>query len=1185
MARKFSLGNLIGKGEGENKINFHNFRDAIKTKWKTNLNIGGALRKSRTDTNFQKLKDDLSRALDGDIASLNRVKEYTLKRKMQLKVSVPKEEFHILEDADFIHQILTECDQISPGANVFKSEKGCPIKKMNSGSDAVMSKPKLNENERNELYMLSAIAYDLISLEESQKNPTNVSKDEIGLENSLTLMQEVLHVPKDLIKGLEERVHTCSEYGFYLSVDLHQAQNTKTTIQDSKTQLYCRVGYISREAVEHKKLNLDGKGTLVHTSQSVADSQNPVWEENYKLPLISKADYLLIELWKSKTNKKGTKSSDEHLNRCLIKLDSHMEEINDQMFDLISTSGKGTQWEILLSIKIIASASQLNFLTQYDSTEKLEIYRTFTCELTLHLNRNNITLNFNKYIQPFERIKNKLVEILDLNHFQVRAIAFECAELWSQSRQLSREDVEICVAMLNSHWDTTDNILSTGQRTRLIKQICNLLEHEMKRLEYLLIEFPPTQLNSIPCVETLFSIVFGTYTFLLNRTALEFITNYDANYDINNDITKRLIKGISTWYKDTSQAILIRTTPKSQLESLVTLCELILLLMESSDLSYKDAISVASIDYSNLIVFTIDKGLSKEIEETAQLILTEEPKIGEDINKLYFMAFLLYRKVSLILKKIVLSKSAVNTFKLSSLDEWFRSYLNHWILALREVSMKNIETTIEIESDDDIHEYKGIKVSSSAIDIALCLLPSYLFYNKLEDWVDIQDRFHLALQTIQLNVDALLKYSQRMSERVSNLVKDINPFELSTATCVLLNNGYCIRHYLEEAPERMHWENLKSFLEEGVQKNAIYELIECCLGKISAIEWECMRNIGKVFKPQFSTFYTEFISTPQPAEDAIDNLMKWLLRIVNTAIQNLSSELFIPLLEEMWRRTLECIAEYKDPLKSKGNNSKILESLVILYEFFDNDGKGIGTEKIDGTIYDSLVEHFSLYLHESHELIMMFGRDVSEFCRHAPDKRGSCNFSVAFLVDKEILEINIIQVGCLPTPNTSGSVSVYLQASVLPKYYETKNYECKTELKKYESSMVIDELISIAVAKLGMQQGFLLQISLYYRSSHKMGIYSEYGGSMFLTSDYIGQMKSTGSMVDLLTGKNEVRKPIKMSFVDPGEYEILSILRERRHEDAIINGFIDSVTRGVKEGRRLTDGIEGTKKFLNKFRK
>ena len=1184
MARKFSLGELIGKRDGESKINFHKLKDAIKTKWNINLSLGNALRKHRTDTRIQILKDDVSRALDGDVESLRRVKEYTLKRNQQISLAIPQEEVHFLQDADFIHQILTECDQISPPPDVFSSTKGFSIKKVSSDGSVNINKSKLNNFERNELYMLSVIAFDLISLEESQKSPIHMSKAAVGFDQSLALMQDVLQLPKELVKGLEDKAHKGTEYGFNLSVFLHQAQNAKMLSQESNqpNELYCRVGYMSREVVEQKKLDLETKGTHVHTTQIVANSPNPIWDEQYKLPLLSKADYLLVELWRIKSKKK---SANDYLGRCLIKLDPHMDEIVEQVFDLTSASGKQSDWTILMSIKIIANASQTKLIDQYSVCQKLDIFQTFTCELTHYLRKNNYQIYFKKCVQPFERIKNKLIEILDLNHFQVRASAFECTELWSKSKQLNREDIEMSMAMLNSQWETQDNILSENQRTNLKQQMSKLFEQEMRRLEYILIEFPPNQSESKPSVETVISNIFGSYTFLLSRKVLT------SDYDLNNEVTKRLIKGISSWYKDTSQTILTRTRPKEELESLVLLCDAILLLIETSDMSYKDSISAANINFSNLIIFTIDERLSIEISNTTKMVLMEEPKIGEYFNKLYFMAFLVYRKVSVMLKRVVLAKSALDTFKLSAVHELFRPFLNHWVLAMREVSMKSIETTIEIESEGT-HQYRGIRVSSSAIDIALCLLPSYLFYAKLEDWPDAQDRFFLALQTIQLNIDALLKYNRRMNEKITKLVEDgsMNPFEVNTEICVLLNNCYCTRYYLEEAPERMHWDKLKSCLEEEVQKNAIGDLIEGCLVNIKSKELEIIMTIGKVYKPQFADYYIEFISSAHSGDStdiAIDTLMKWLLRNINTAIEVLCADLFIPLLEEMWRRTLDYITEYKDPIKSKGNSNKILESLVILYEFFDNDGKGIGTEKIGGTAYDSLVDHFSLYLQGTHELMMVFGTDVSEFCRQAPDKRGSCNYSVAYLIDKEMLEINIIQIEHIPSPATISSVSIYLHAAILPKY-DAKTYECKTELKKYDSSMVIDEVMTIPIASPAMDKGFILQISLYYRSSHKMGLYSEYGGSMFLTSEVIGQMKSTGSLVDLLTGKNEVRKPIKMSFVDPGESEILAVIRERRNEDIATGSFYDSVTKGVKDGsvqRKLTDGVEGTKKFLNKFRK
>ena len=1186
MARRFSLGDLMGKRDGENKINFQKLRDAIKTKWKVNLSFGNILRKPRTDTNIQKLKDDVNKALDGDIESLRRVKEYTLKRKQQLSVVIPKEEIHFLQDADFIHQILTECDQISPPPDVFDSTKELTIKKVSSDGSVASIKPKLNNYERNELYMLSVIAFDLISLEESQKSPTHMSKAATEFNQSLTLMQDVLQLPKELVKGLEDKAHKGTEYGFYLSVFLHQAQNNKMQSQETNqpTELYCRVGYMSKEVVEQRKLDLETKGTHVHTTQIVPNSPNPIWDEQYELPLLSKTDYLLVELWRTKSKKKSVKGSDDYLSRCLIKLDPHMEEIVEQVIEFTSNSGKLTDWTILLSIKIIANAIQTKFISQYDVCQKLEIFQTFVCELTHYLSRNNYQLYFKKCAQPFERIKNKIIEILDLNHFQVRASTFECTELWSKSKRLNREDIEMSMAILNSQWDTPDNILSKHQRTNFNQQMSKLLEHEMKRLQYILIEFPPNQLESKPNVETIISNIFGSYTFLLNRKVLT------SEYCINNEITKRLIKGINSWYKDTSQMILTRTSAKSELESLVSLCDAILLFIETSDLSYKDSLSAADTNFPNLIIFTIDKRLSTEIGNTTNMVLMEDPKIGEEFNKLYLTAFLVYRKVSLMLKKVDLAKSALDTFQLSAVHELFRPFLNHWVLALRKVSMRSIETTIEIESEET-HQYQDIKVSSSAIDIGVCLLPSYLFYSKLEDWPDIKDRFFLALQVVQLNIDALLKYNQRMSEKITKLVQVPNlKYELNTEICVLLNNCYCVRYYLEELLEKTHWEKLKTCLEEETEINLIGELVEGCLDKIKAKEFETIQTIGKVYKSRFADLYTEFITSVHSGnttDNAIDDLMKWLLRNINVAIQILCPNLFIPLLEEMWRRSLDYITEYKDPLKSKGNSNKILESLLILYEFFDNDGEGIRTEKIGGTSYDNLVDHFSLYLQGNHELMMVFGIDVTEFCLLAPDKRGSCNYSVAYLIDKELLEINIIQIEHIPSPSTTSSVSIYLFAAILPKY-DVKAYESKTELKKYDSSMVIDEVMTIPVASSAMDNGFILQISLYYRSSHKLGLYSDYGGSIFLTSESIGQMKSTGSLVDLLTGKNEVRKPIKMSFVDPDESEILGILRERRNDDIVTSSFYDSITKGVKEGsvqRKLTDGAEGTKKFLNKFRK
>ena len=1180
MARKFSLGDFIRNRDGENKT-FHKFK-AIKSKWKANLSLGNVLRKNRTDTSIQKLKDDVSMALEGDIESLRRVKEYTLKRKQQLSVVIPQEEIHFLQDADFIHQILTECDQITPPPNVFDSTKVIPITKVGSGGSVVRTESKLNSYERDELYMLSVIAFDLISLEESQKSPIHMSKAETGFNESLTLMQDVLQLPKQLVKELEEKAHKGAVYGFDLSVFIHQAQYTKMQITEPNqlTELYCRVGYMSKEVVELRKLDLETKGTHVHTTITVPNSPNPIWDEQYKLPLLSKADYLLLELWRAKDKKK----SDEYLGRCLIKLDSHMEEIVEQVYEFTSNSGKLTDWTILLSMKIIANASQTKFIAKYDISQKLDIFLTFTTELTHYLSRNNHTLYFKKCAQPFERIKNKITDILGLNHFQVTSSAFECSELWSKSKQLNQEDIEMSMGILNCQWEKPDNILTMQQRSNLNLQMSNLFEQETRRLEHLLIEFPPNQLESKKHLDTIISNIIGSYTFLLNRNVL------NSDYDINKEITKKLMKGINNWYKDTSQAILTRSSTEAELGSLVTLCDAILHLIETSDMSYKDSVSAANTNFSNLIIFTIDTRLCTEIGNITKRVLMEEPKIGQEFNKLYFTSFLVYRKVALMLKRVLLAKSALDTFELSAVHELFRPFLNHWILALMEVSIKSIETTIEIETDET-HLYRGIKVSSSAIDIGLCLLPSYIFYSKLEDWPDIQDRLLLALQVIQLNVDALLKYNQKMSGKIEKLVANPNlQFELNTEIGILLNNCYSVRYYLEEAPERIHWEKLKSCLEEENQKNAIGKLIEGCLVKIQASEFETIQTIGKVYKSQFTSLYREFISSVHSGnttEIAIDDLMKWLLRNINVAIQSLCPDLFIPLLEEMWRQSLNYISKYKDPNKSKGNSNKILESLVILYEFFDNDGEGIGTEKVGGTTYDSLIDHFSLYIQDSHELMMVFGTDVSEFCQQAPDKRGSCDYSVAYLIDKELLEINIIQIENIPSPSTSSSVSIYLQAVILPKY-DAKVYECKTELKKYDSSMVIDEVMSIPVASSAMDSGFILQMSLYYRSSHKLGLYSDYGGSIFLISECIGQMKSTGSLVDLLTGKNEVRKPIKMSFVDPGESEVLAVLRERRNEDIVVSSFFDSVTKGTKEGsvqRKTTDGVEGTKKFLNKLRK
>ena len=1148
-------------------------------------------RKFTTDTSIQKLKEDLSNVLSGDTDSLKRIREYTLRRKQEVKLDDKGGKSNeYLQDAEFIHQILVECDKISPPMDVFKRDtKLC---KKSNGKGELSQLKRGNDNtitkaERNEMYMLSVIAYDLISLEEAQKSPVHMSKAAPGFKDSLSHMQQILRLSDSTEKELADKAHKTADYSFNIKLIINGVQGLEEPSEDlaQSTYLSCKVGCLSKTMIEQKKLDLKSKGIHVNTTRFVQETGNTEWNEEFHFPLGCKEDYLLVEVWRSKTpkggKKKSNKSAEENVSRCLLKLDPTMAETVEEDYELMTTAGKGTPAAVIMSLKIIANTTELRFISQYDASQKFAIYQKLVFEITRYLDQRGDSLCFGKLTEPFHCIQCKLIEILRLTEFQVRAAAFDCSEIWGKSKTMDREYMETSLELLKNEWDKVDNtIITTSQKRNITSNIMTVLDNELEKLANILPDFPPNELESKSRVQTMMITIIGSYIFLLDRG------EKSRRFNLKDEVSQVITEGINTWYTEKSHTILDRSSPKFYLETLITLVDCVVFLMEASEMNYKEAFLAVKIDYSYVIIANVDAKIADEIAQASKIVLKEDK---QEMNKLFFMMFHLYRKLHLILKRVSdssISKKKLDELKLIKLEDWFRPFLDHWCVVLQEVCMQSIQTMIDIE-EEGTHEYQGSKVSSSAIDIGVCLLPSYLMFTKLRVWSNRRERFHLALQTIQLNIDALRQYSNSMKDKIMNILENSqsDPFQVDAELCILLNNNNCMRYYVEEAKGKINLDKLN--LEGAYQLTSVDELFKASIEHVDAINWKSINAIGKKFKSQFATNYAKFISSSQASDEInqdIDDLMNWLLQNVIAIVHHLSSDLFLPLLEELWMQTLECIYDYKYANKSQSTSEKIHMSLDYLRNFFQNEGQGITDEKIGETIFASLVEHFSLYGEESHELMVKFGSEISEFCKRAPDNIGSCTINVAYFTDKQELEIRVIQIENIPNPGVP--IMIFLEAIVLPKYDSTP-IEGKTKPRKYEKSIVFDESLNLSVPTESINRGFVLQINIFYSNTYKMGLFPDYGGSVYLTSQEIGRTNSTDSVTAVLKGANEVRKNIKMSFLaDPGKCEILNILKERKSEGPVTSSFVDSVTQGVKDEkikRIFSEGMVETKKFFNRF--
>ena len=1092
---------------------------------------------------------------------------------------------------DFIYQVLQECDalQVTEDQVLFEARG-----RENSVTTNICFGNEATQEEKKDLYTIA-----LLGERENQRklrsgsHSCKLSKQEQAKQQAIKrntqweqeikegqqiniseTLSEILELSNEQKKQWEENFH---KKDMVLNVKIHEGKLSTQKLETEYHSIYCQVGLVSPNRIKKNQLHLED---IRHNSKSTSNKANtnePSWEESIQLTL-GAHNCLAVELWGECTVEEKSKKRDSPkkqpmlvkrlIGQCALDLGRQMK-IQRKCCPLLSLSGKETTGTLTLSIELVDKVElSVRGLSDF---KKYKLYKSLLIEAIRYQISNFLPLTFISMDPSVEKLCETIAIQLKLSEFEINA------SRWSYINSVdsfidSKKELEYGLIILNSKWDSEAHKLDPEEKEELLHNIHRFYKDKLEVVKFLLLKYPPRNEKALTKINEHLGLLLKQFRFLKDRKVL------DETEDFRRQIICKFKEGVYRWYMRTDERVTNKKDPLTHVQSLNTFCQHTILFIQMLRKYYPGQNSIVKVDISQIAFATIDPLLAGEIE----MCLDKIAKVKHEVSdKLIMSIFSLDRKLKLLLeeKKHIFKDDLELHLDLHS--EWFKNFTTMWLNILRRVSVEYVDSVIKVETGLQEEIYGDLNITTSALDIAICLFPSYCFYAKMEEYLDPITRIHFAFQIVLGIQETLIRYVQLMGVKISEIVAKSrqHEFMLTNEMCLILNNIHFVKEYLEEIPRKLETHN--SNIAEGHNAGhkmfiALLEEAEECL---QHEEDQLLSAILPHFDSQIKKYFKHLNSVlNKPVEDVMTGLMDWL--VVNFKVSTVLSEVvFTELLEKLWRQVLSNIRVLMNGKQALSiHYEQILKVLNILFDFFHNGGEGLSYDALKNEPFTEIQRQLNLEMMSSSDLILKCVRGFADNGNSTNKNYGTLTYSTVYYDDREMLETSIMSLKDIINPSFTGKFKPFIEVSIIPK---TLNIEASTtKIIKYSNDIFINEALHTPIPrdKIG---NVVVKISLNYRDI--FGIRDQgYSGAIYVNGESIGHCSSDlGHIIN--HAENKVGNLIEGKFVFPSteNNENLNILRKRT--DSTSQLFIKELTNEEKKEQmlnRYTQNVNTSKKIF-----
>ncbi|KAI6646513.1 centrosomal protein [Oopsacas minuta] len=1019
------------------------------------------------------------------------------------------------------------------------------------------------------------------------QNARNVpGYDDEYLKESKRAIENMLEISKTDVIAWRKEAETECLFNHTLSVSLEAATELPLSDSSERANPYCKLGLVSRDTLDRnsrgKLSDLVSKNSPIQVSHISHRNLEPVWKEDFEFELKSD-QLLLVEVWDSSGEPgKGAKVKikDEFVGRCVVDLTTFDTTFPKSTWhELRSHSGKSYRGKIHLTFSFQVRLVESLLSAYRKGRHGAELLEKFLLESARHSTQKNNPFLNGRLPEPFLSISIAIQELLVMSEFESTIARLPLLAKYITKYTYERDELCMTTLVLTSLWQEQLEIIPMQCVQDTIAHLYSIYEHELTLLERTSNVFPNTCSRSIAHLSAVLKSLTQVFKFL------KFTRRLSDELSLADILKERILKDIETWKHlefAKAQPLTLTNQDLDQAATLSDVCYSAAQYLANSWAGYQKPFKKIGIVYFDVAFQKLDSMLAMEIEEFFKTFDSKEHflvsgKDGEDIKKEIaekskgaLVIFRLYQGVRDVLNFSSYTKhTPVDGWCLQKLYMWFKPCVLTWMEVTKSIATASLQRLVEYDSGQVYGTHSNIKVTSSAVDTALCFEQCYHFYERLQ-WPVKEDTFNFVIKLTLVGGDIAKHFAHLLLEKLGKTIKDgleaKKKFVIDENACMLLNNAYLTQHHLKEIPNRLNWASISKEFEGSEQSpvDTLQRVLDDSIEDVKHCESKMLILLGNYFERQFREIFHNFLTQNYDIEFelAVDPLMQWLVSNIQSSCDTLCQEHFSVLLNELWLRVIKILIEYKDnKMRTEGQYKRLYLSLEVLYQFFYGSGDGLSEEQLCSFEFEILQNYFKLYSLETKELVNKYYCELAKANTKIANKYGSLTFSVYYQKGRGTLNISILRGENFPRMDSyHGTCDPYITVNLLPDPNEMRTI--KTKHHKRTLSALFNEEFSV-------------EISLdRFRSHSKVVRLSLWDWDRLSQDDYAGSIYldiAEVPVIDTLFTDTEGKaKPVTLNFMFPTDILILNVLNDRTTDREAIS-FLKYIRNLISLGSKICD--------------
>ncbi|KAK3090649.1 hypothetical protein FSP39_013399 [Pinctada imbricata] len=403
---------------------------------------------------------------------------------------------------------------------------------------------------------------------------------------------------------------------------------------------------------------------------------------------------------------------------------------------------------------------------------------------------------------------------------------------------------------------------------------------------------------------------------------------------------------------------------------------------------------------------------------------------------------------------------------------WFRYAVQKWVNIVSHKVMQRISKAVEL--DNVAETSSGAKYSTSAVDVCCCFSQVTEFWRQL-NWPDLVDSFPMVLKITEDLSKGARMYADLIHKRLiqKGYYDEVGQFDITEQLCITINNIEQVRRALKQLPDTLRYVDVQHAVESsngsthGHKFNLHSTLKAADEMMVSKIK-QVVDRVADKMRPDIKKdiFHLNWAPESLPAEEAVDDLMKYLDSNLQTLNEHLLKTNFDRILESIW---IEVLEEFNEVLTTEEVRKPVFyqrmyDALGLLVNFFNANEKGLPIQRIQCDQYKDLKLSLSLHKKDTFSLISRFFEEkLHQQQTFKGTEYGVLNVRMCYRHDSQTMIVEVLNAKDIIPLDANGFSDPYVVIQFCPEHIFPHVPIQETAIQKKTLNPTFDESFEFSV--------------------------------------------------------------------------------------------------------------------------